>query len=83
MQLNKLAAIKLLLKKASRIAADLNSGNGYMERRAEIDLLSVLFQIQSMVISSRAERCIGQLLAENQQLVEKRSFYEKAPDVMP
>jgi hypothetical protein len=38
------------LKKTSRIIADLKSGKGDMESKAEIDLLSLLFQIQSVVI---------------------------------
>lgn len=73
MKLNRVASIDLLLKKASRIIADLKSGKGDMESKAEIDLLSLLFQIQSVVISNRAERCLKEFVAESGTLAEKSS----------
>jgi len=74
MKLNRVASIDLLFKKASRIIADLKSGKGDMESKAEIDLLSLLFQIQSVVISNRAERCLKEFVAESGTLAEKSSL---------
>ena len=73
MKLTKAESINILLEKASRVAADLKPGNGDTESKAEIDLLSLLFQIQSMVIKNRAERCLKRFVAESGKLVEKSS----------
>ena len=73
MKLTKVESISILLEKASRIAAALKPGSGDTESRAEIDLLSLLFQIQSMVIKNRAERCLKRFVAESGKLVEKSS----------
>jgi len=73
MKLTKAESINILLEKASRVAADLKPGNDDAESRAEIDLLSLLFQIQSVVISNRAERCLKQFVEESGTLAEKSS----------
>jgi hypothetical protein len=82
MKLNGVAAINLLLKKASRIVADLKSGKGDVESKAEIDLLSLLFQIQSVVISNRAERCLNEFVAENGKLLDKSSPDGRQADII-
>jgi hypothetical protein len=71
MKLTKVESINILLEKASRVAADLKPGNGDTESKAEIDLLSLLFQIQSMVIKNRAERCLKKFVAESGKFIEK------------
>ena len=71
MKLDRVASIDVLLKKASRVVADLKSGKGDVESKAEIDLLSLLFQIQSVVMSNRAERCLKEFVAESGTLAEK------------
>jgi len=82
MRQNKVASINLLLEKASRIAADLNPEKGDMEGKAEIDLLSLLFHIQSMVISIRADRCFKELVAESVNRAEKDSSNEGDTEII-
>jgi hypothetical protein len=73
MGLNKVVSINLLLEKASRIAANLDPERGAMESKAEIDLLSLLFQIQSKIISIRAERCFKEMVAGSGNSTENGS----------
>jgi hypothetical protein len=82
MKLDKVASINLLLKKASRIVADLKSEKGDVESKAEIDLLSLLFQIQSVVISNRAERCLKEFVAESGTLLEKSTPDGRQADII-
>jgi len=82
MKLTKAESINILLEKASRVAADLKPGNDDAESRAEIDLLSLLFQIQSMVIKNRAERCLKKFVAESGKLVAKSSPDGGAEDII-
>lgn len=67
MELNRVGSIVSLLQEGSRIASSLQFGKNHQAGQAEIDLLSLLFQVQSQVISIRAERCIEQFTAENPQ----------------
>jgi hypothetical protein len=52
MKLNKVGSIIELLQEASRIAGDLQFGKNNQKGQVEINLLSLLFQVQSQVIRS-------------------------------
>jgi len=82
MGLNKVVSINLLLEKAARIAADLDPEKGDMAGKTEIDLLSLLFQIQSKIISIRAERCFRGMVAGSENRVEKGSPDAKDTEII-
>jgi hypothetical protein len=82
MELNRVRSIVSLLQEASRIASSLQFGNYHQAGQAEIDLLSLLFQVQSQVISIRAERCIEQFNAGNSQGNLKTWPYREGADII-
>lgn len=83
MKLDKVSSINSLLEKASRMAADLKLGENKLQGQTEIDLLSLLFQIQSLVISIRAERCLDQFVAEYSHETQNTSYNNEGADIIP
>lgn len=83
MKLNKVEALNSLLEKASGMLADLKLGENHQEGQAEIELLSLLFAIQSAVVSIRAERCLGQFVAEDPEPVQKGPPDRVGADIIP
>ena len=82
MKLNKVGSIVLLLQEASRIACDLQFGKNHQRDQAEIDLLSILFKVQSQVISMKAKRYLKQFVAENSQSGIKSPRDEGGADII-
>lgn len=83
MKLDNLEALNSLLGKASGMIADLKLGENHQEGQAEIELLSLLFAIQSAVVSIRAKRCVGQFVAEDPDTVQKEPSDKVGADVIP
>lgn len=82
MEPKKIELIDSLLQEAARLTGGLEVGKNNQEGHNELDLLSVLFQIQSLVVSIRAERCIEQFIAEDSQTGIKGWPGGKCPDII-
>jgi hypothetical protein len=75
--------IDTLLEDASEIAADMKLGKNKQDDKQEIKLLSLLFQILSLLFSIRAEYCLEDFAGINSNLPIKKVFTDMGADIIP
>ncbi|MBI5579980.1 MAG: hypothetical protein HY895_12555 [Deltaproteobacteria bacterium] len=81
-KLERIKLIDILLEDASEIVADMKLGKNKQDDKQEIELLSLLFQILSLVISIRAEYYLENFAGISSNLPIKKVFTEMGADII-